>query len=107
MQTPSVDFEVATLKNLIIDLRQEGFEPYWTSVGGNGLGILCSYDRHPSDHPRPVHVPGQVTPPETPGDEVREIGNAKTADSLRMSFETQTVSELAEWAAARGRWLYV
>jgi hypothetical protein len=78
--------------------------PYVTSVGGSGLGILSPYGQHREESAgkRPI------TPPETP------IVSGKTEaldevppNPLRASFESQSVPELAQWAEARGRWLYV
>lgn len=102
------------MQGLTADLVRDEFEPYLTSVGGSGLGILSPYGQHRNYvAPRSAPVPGQVTPPETPGElenqlEVETSGDGdEVPDPLRVPFETRTISELAEWAEGRGRWLYV
>jgi len=111
------DFKETTLQNLTTDLLREGFEPYLTSVGGSGLGILSPYGRqhHRRDHTPPAVIPGQVTPPEMPDVPAQDIASEEIHDvypdlvshSLRSSFETRNDSELASWAEGRGRWLFV
>jgi len=112
------DFEDERLQDLISVLIRESFQPYLTSVGGSGLGILSPYAEH-RNRGSQVHRPpgefGQVTPPDTPlpreppQPEIVD-GYAKGAsdlDPLRASFVSSTVAELPEWASGLGRWLYV
>jgi hypothetical protein len=112
------EFEDERLQDLMSVLIREGFQPYLTSVGGSGLGILSPYAEHRScgsTIPRPPGDFGQVTPPDTPTprEEAQpEIvdGNEKGTsdlDALRACFEGSTVAELPEWASGLGRWLYV
>ena len=113
----SEDFEDERLQDLISLLIRESFQPYLTSVGGSGLGILSPYAQH-RNRGSQIHDPegfGQVTPPQTPTPRERpqpEIvdGHEKGAndlDPLRASFVSSTVAELPEWASGLGRWLYV
>lgn len=106
------------MQDLIKDLIREGFEPYLTSVGGSGLGILSPYAEHrnrESGISRPRADVGQATPPDTPMPIAQKhleiVDSDKNAgrnlDSLRASFETITISELATWGDELGRWLYV
>ncbi|KAG6861995.1 hypothetical protein C0995_008182 [Termitomyces sp. Mi166 len=111
------DFEAQYLQNLIDELVREGFQPYLTSVGGSGLGILSPYDYHSNRRTvaarHGAQVPGQITPPETPnpGDESSSRLNVDSAagvlEPLRPSFEMSSISELPSWAESLGRWLYV
>ena len=103
--------EEATLQNLVADLLHDNFEPYLTSVGGRGLGILSPYERHRDDHTLTAPVPGQVTPPDEFERKNVEDGvnlEGKTmSESLRSSFVTKSISDLTSWADGRGRWLFV
>ncbi|EIN03696.1 cystathionine beta-lyase [Punctularia strigosozonata HHB-11173 SS5] len=91
------DIKEDNLRDLLESLSADGFRPYITSVGGSGLGVLSPY------HQR-RHSP--VTPPESPPD--HEDGQIALRDTLlRSAFETKSVGELAAWADACGRWLYV
>ncbi|KAG6854389.1 hypothetical protein C0991_007380 [Blastosporella zonata] len=111
------DFKAQDLQNLINQLIREGFQPYLTSVGGSGLGILSPYDylsNRRSDAPlRAAQVPGQMTPPETPNlsdvsQSRLDVDNvAAGPEALRPSFEMKSISELPSWAESLGRWLYV
>ena len=114
----SEDFEDERLQDLISVLIRESFQPYLTSVGGSGLGILSPYAEH-RNRGSQVHRPpgdfGQVTPPDTPLP--RELPQpeivdgyekgASDLDPLRASFVSTTVAELPEWASGLGLWLYV
>ncbi|KAF4613766.1 hypothetical protein D9613_007877 [Agrocybe pediades] len=112
------DFKDEQLQDLITTLIREGFQPYLTSVGGSGLGILSPYPEHRNRGSRLRHAPegfGQVTPPDTPTpreltpDEIAE-GLAKGTsdlDPLRAPFLSSTVAELPGWASELGRWMYV
>ncbi|KAJ6631005.1 cystathionine beta-lyase [Mycena sp. CBHHK59/15] len=100
------DFEEEVLENLTRQLVQETFQPYLTSVGGSGLGILSPYTPPNIGQSHPTLAPGQVTPPETP----QELSHSEVdivAGELRVSFEKQDVPSLAKWADGLGRWLYV
>jgi hypothetical protein len=101
------DFKEDTLRALIDDLVEDGFQPYHTSVGGSGLGILSPYAEHRSSLPRRSRASGQVTPPETPAAEFSQAILEENMEPLRPSFENKSVAELSEWAAGLGRWLYV
>lgn len=98
------------------DLIRENYEPYITSVGGSGLGILSP---HPEHHNRGAfaarthkhtQAEGQVTPPDTPAPEGAQLNDTAAtgeAEMLRVSFETSSVEGLTEWANGLGKWLYV
>lgn len=114
----SLDFEPANLQDLVDDLFREKFEPYITSVGGSGLGILSPYpeqrnrDVVPSSSRTYEDVPTfeQVTPPETPVPESQEhlsISFSGGENTLRVPFEAIPIDGLAEWANGQGQWLYV
>ncbi|KXN91676.1 Cystathionine beta-lyase [Leucoagaricus sp. SymC.cos] len=115
------DFKLEDLQNLVANLIRDNFEPYITSVGGSGLGILSPYPEHRNrDAANGItsrtrdHIPtaGQVTPPETPAPERQEqldpnpAGQGET-ESLRATFETSSIDSLSEWANECGRWLYM
>ena len=97
----SLDFPETSLDTLEAILVKAGFEPYITSVGGSGLGVLSSYvyDNHPST----------VTPPETPSPDGSLDGSdtCETVEPFREAFEGKPREELVEWATHRGEWLYV
>jgi hypothetical protein len=103
------DFDESKLEDLIRDLSESDFDPYLTSVGGGGLGILSAHGQHGSINPRAGA--GPMTPPETPDESVIQQEDVKDEDnrpaSLLHGLETQTISDLATWAEARGRWLFV
>ncbi|PPQ70044.1 hypothetical protein CVT26_013368 [Gymnopilus dilepis] len=110
------DFKDAHLQDLINTLIRENFQPYLTSVGGSGLGILSPYPEHRSSGSgRTPLGPGQVTPPETPTP--REISPRQIAEGLMKGsgdleplyapFLSRTVAELPGWASELGRWMYV
>lgn len=106
------DFKDEDLQSLIDELIRQDYQPYLTSVGGSGLGILSPYAEHRtrgSDPLPPRQDVGQVTPPETPNPEIAE-GYEKQAgvfDPLRPPFETAATTDLPGWTAGLGRWLYV
>ncbi|KAH7911344.1 Cys/Met metabolism PLP-dependent enzyme-domain-containing protein [Hygrophoropsis aurantiaca] len=87
------------LRELIAALSADSFDPYLTSVGGSGLGILSPYNQ-----PQANAVP--VTPPETPG-ELKATESVDERELLKGPFAAQSVSELPTWADSLGRWLYV
>jgi hypothetical protein len=79
----------SVLRALIEALTGSGFQPYLTSVGGSGLGVLSPYD--------PANYAVASSTPE----------NSDQPPSLREAFEGKRIEELAGWAEQRGRWLYV
>ncbi|RDB26082.1 Cystathionine beta-lyase [Hypsizygus marmoreus] len=110
------DFKAQDLQNLMTELIREGFQPYLTSVGGSGLGILSPYGHHRNrgSVARSAQLSGQITPPETPfssDDSESHLdageGAADSYEPLRSIFETSSILELPEWADNLGRWLYV
>ena len=82
--------EETVLAALIETLTSSGFQPYLTSVGGSGLGILSPYDpaNYTSDYPS-------------------ALGHSDQQHSLHGTFQTKAVEALTAWAEKRGRWLYV
>lgn len=116
--TIDIDFKNEQLQDLITTLIREGFQPYLTSVGGSGLGILSPYPEHRvGGSQNTIHASeefGQVTPPDTPTPQelvpqiVGGVENGSTdLDPLRGPFVSKTAAELPEWAGDLGRWLYV
>lgn len=107
----SIDFNEDALQDLISDLLRENFDPYLTSVGGSGLGILSPYGQHRNPTTETHRLTGQVTPPETPTPQFSPVkfegDNTSCPDPLRALFETRTISELPGWADGLGRWGYV
>ena len=120
--TTVIDFEDEQLQDLITNLIRGNFEPYLTSVGGSGLGILSRDPRHCMRGVGGSHVPrhapeemGQVTPPDTPAP--REPSPQPSVDGpekgsheldpLRAPFLSSSAAELPEWAAGLGLWMYV
>ncbi|KAK0469897.1 cystathionine beta-lyase [Desarmillaria tabescens] len=91
------DFKEEALKALLDEIVSQQFDPYLTSVGGSGLGILSPYRTAGSAAYLP---PGQVTPPETPSPGGGGV-------NLCPIFQTKRVLELSQWADSLGRWLYV
>jgi len=93
------------------ELIRQDFQPYLTSVGGSGLGILSPYPEHRNRGSvlRIERQDGQVTPPETPHSELAEgyETEASALASLRPVFETAVKTDLPEWTTSLGRWLYV
>ncbi|KAJ3828466.1 Cys/Met metabolism PLP-dependent enzyme-domain-containing protein [Lentinula raphanica] len=96
------DFSEALMTDLLSELVECGFDPYLTSVGGSGLGILSPYPEHRNTNVT-VNAPGQVTPPETPDETADRIDGG----SFQSLFETKSLSELTGWANDLGKWLYV
>ncbi|TFK49910.1 cystathionine beta-lyase [Heliocybe sulcata] len=86
------DIREELLQQLIAELLADNFQPYLTSVGGSGLGVLSPY--------------GQDEP-STPPAEADEGDSYMTREPLRATFQEKAVRELSEWAESRGRWLYV
>ncbi|PPR02595.1 hypothetical protein CVT24_002166 [Panaeolus cyanescens] len=115
------DFKDEQLQDLINELIRENFQPYLTSVGGSGLGILSPYAEHRiRGAARGSGSQGQagdggdfaqVTPPETPtpGDASPQFVADASGDlePLRTPFLNSSLTELPEWSAGLGRWLYV
>ncbi|KAJ3756327.1 Cys/Met metabolism PLP-dependent enzyme-domain-containing protein [Lentinula raphanica] len=96
------DFSEALMTDLLSELVECGFDPYLTSVGGSGLGILSPYPEHRNANVT-VNAPGQVTPPETPDETADRIDGG----SFKSLFETKSLSELTGWANDLGKWLYI
>lgn len=116
-----IDFKSEDLQRLVEDLIRENYEPYISSVGGSGLGILSPYPEHRnrevisasgSQTRTHVQTDGQVTPPETPAPDRQaqlwdgSVGD-KEAETLCAPFKTTSIDHLSEWASGLGRWLYV
>ncbi|RXW24293.1 hypothetical protein EST38_g1553 [Candolleomyces aberdarensis] len=106
------DFKDGDLQALIDELIRQGFQPYLTSVGGSGLGILSPFPEHRtpgSDSHHSRQDAGQFTPPETPNPEIAEGYEKQSGEfnPLRPSFEDAVTTDLPQWAASLGRWLYV
>ncbi|KAK2460918.1 hypothetical protein APHAL10511_007388 [Amanita phalloides] len=103
------DYNNESLQDLINNLIRRKFDPYLTSVGGSGLGILSPYhERHYLRSPARSAAPaGQVTPPPETPHQQHSPGSPMDLDVLRTSFETAAVEDLAAWADGLGRWLYV
>ena len=94
------EFPPAKLQSLSAALRAENFEPYITSVGGSGLGILSPYD-HGLSPPAPARLyTGPVTPPETPSERAE-------GGTLREQFSCVDEGKIKAWAEGQGRWLFV
>ncbi|PSR88981.1 hypothetical protein PHLCEN_2v4943 [Hermanssonia centrifuga] len=98
------EFPTAKLRALNEDLRSEDFEPYLTSVGGSGLGILSPYNHESHAHAQPDLYKGPISPPPTPA-EFSEAGSS--AKRVREQFTDATIDELSQWAETQGRWLFV
>ncbi|KAI5885942.1 cystathionine beta-l [Schizophyllum commune H4-8] len=104
------DFSDENLAALCQDLVDAAFEPYSTSVGGSGLGILSPYAHHRNFEAEARQNSGVVTPPVTPGPELgspKAVEETQPLPPLRQSFERTSLAELGEWAEGLGRWLYV
>ncbi|KZT29708.1 cystathionine beta-lyase [Neolentinus lepideus HHB14362 ss-1] len=86
------DIREDVLQQLIAELLSDNFQPYLTSVGGSGLGILSPYG---------------LNAPFTPPAETDTSESYVTREPLRATFQEKTGAELSEWAESRGRWLYV
>ncbi|KDQ19224.1 hypothetical protein BOTBODRAFT_126004 [Botryobasidium botryosum FD-172 SS1] len=86
------DFSDSALRELLVGLEKDGYEPHVTTIGGSGLGILSPYDEN--NYPSGSDSEDASAPEKQP-------------ESLRKAFERQGVEELAPWAEGRGRWLYV
>ena len=98
-----VDFPEEKLHQLMSELRTDGFEPYLTSVGGSGVGVLSPY----TSSANPSAYDTLVTPPETPNVCAEaEEGSLATAP-LRAAFVDKPTVEFGSWATDLGRWLYV
>ncbi|EJD06757.1 cystathionine beta-lyase [Fomitiporia mediterranea MF3/22] len=93
------------LRQLMSELRTDGFEPYLTSVGGSGVGVLSPHGL--SEDARVSAYDAPVTPPETPDATGVNVSAAAQPTSLRSVFENAAPIDLADWAENRGRWLYV
>jgi hypothetical protein len=75
--TLATDFATDRMEALLSELRESGFRPYVTSVGGAGLGILSeAVDM----------APGADIPP---------------------AFHAVQAEGLESWAEQAGQWLYI
>lgn len=83
-----VDFSTDRLDALLSELRESGFRPYLTSVGGSGLGILESNGSAAMD----LDAPGAGESSHIP---------------LRKAFHEVTAEELEAWAERTGDWLFI
>lgn len=72
------DYQDSSLSALQSALRDAGYAPYTTSVGGSGLGVLPSNAAH----------------------------NGDTASKWQ-AFTEKPANEFASWIEGQGRWLYV
>ncbi|KAF8591137.1 cystathionine beta-l [Ramaria rubella] len=91
------NFKDSSLDALQTELINAGFEGYFTSVGGSGLGILSPY----------VHCT-PTTPPETPTpDGSTDCDRGRFPQSLGDVFKATPRHILTDWAARKGKWLYV
>lgn len=105
---PDFKSELGTL--VMEELIREGFEPFLTSVGGSGLGILSPYAEHRTREP---HMPvpeesGHLTPPGTPGPGQKSQSSPPSRlESLRQPFISTNLKGMTEWAVGLGHWLYV
>ncbi|RPD61166.1 cystathionine beta-lyase [Lentinus tigrinus ALCF2SS1-7] len=97
------EFAHEKLQSLIKSLESAGYQPYVTSVGGSGLGILSPYDDIVIDEDDDTPP---LSPPMTP-DLNGEVDGPALRRSIRRHFETVSTVELPKWASARGKWLYV
>ena len=82
------------------ELRSDGFEPYLTSVGGSGLGVLSPY--HPIDITTATRL---ISPSDAPAN--GDLAANHDLDLLRAAFESKGELELGGWSENVGRWLYV
>ncbi|KAL0574237.1 cystathionine beta-lyase [Marasmius crinis-equi] len=78
------DFKADAMKDLLAELSASNYDPYTTSVGGSGLGILSPYKEHRNKQTK---------------DGVE--------DTIQGAFKTKETTELTPWANDLGRWLYV
>lgn len=100
------DFSEEKLHQLMAELRSDGFEPYLTSVGGSGVGVLSPYPS--TAKPSPYGAP--VTSPETPSNGAESDEGWLASDGavpLRGAFADKPTVEFGSWATELGRWLYV
>jgi hypothetical protein len=86
LTAPLPDFSTERMDALLSELRESGFRPYVTSVGGAGLGLLTS---------------GKALDVEAPG-------AAETNHSpLQKAFHDVNAEGLEAWAEQTGEWLYI
>ena len=93
------DFKDETLQELIETLSVDNFDPYMTSVGGSGLGVLSPYGQ------RPLPEEALLATPDTPEDAAATVG--APLRPLRAPFEKVDIGELGSWTDSLGRWLFV
>ncbi|KIK47433.1 hypothetical protein CY34DRAFT_799396 [Suillus luteus UH-Slu-Lm8-n1] len=88
------DLSESRLRELMAALSTDSFVPYYTSVGGSGLGILSPYNQ-----PQLL-----ATPPETPREGEASAG---AIELLCDTFAGKATADLTAWADNLGRWLFV
>lgn len=74
-----LDYESEKLQAVIDSLAGSSFDPYLTSVGGSGLGILSPHQKK----------------------------DERAPESYRQMFASMNIGTLTPWAESQGRWLYV
>lgn len=82
----TTDMSEETLASLTQSLRDDGFEPYLTSVGGSGLGVLQS----------------RVTAVDVRSREDGETNHIP----LRKAFQSIDATGLEAWAERTGEWIF-
>jgi mevalonate kinase len=80
-------FPESKLQDLIAELERNNFQPYLTTIGGSGVGVL--WPREGEAIPTASSAPDGTQP------------------SLRKMFEEVSKEQLAGWAASHGRWVFV
>ncbi|KAG6334057.1 hypothetical protein ID866_5031 [Astraeus odoratus] len=87
----------ASLEALVAGLRDKGYVPYLTQVGGPGLGILASR----ATSMLPITPPELSTPSAESHNTLDEDGNA-----LVTVFTQKSKTELSSWIDNLGGWAY-
>ena len=93
----SADFPESSLSSLVANLRDKGYVPYLTQVGGPGLGILASHAT--------ALLP--ITPPEPATGDGEVEGVRNESETLVALFAQKPKSELGPWMDALGPWAHV
>ncbi|KAI0346577.1 cystathionine beta-lyase [Trametopsis cervina] len=79
-------FPEGDLTALLRDLQTANFDPYLTSVGGSGLGILSPHGRKPLD---------------------ADADGTSSIQGLQDHFSSIKDEDLTRWVEGRGPWMYV
>ncbi|KAI6025599.1 Cys/Met metabolism PLP-dependent enzyme-domain-containing protein [Pisolithus orientalis] len=90
------DFSESSLSSVITTLREKGYVPYLTQVGGPGLGVLVSQGS--------FALP--MTPPEPPACGI-ENSDGLSEGALTGLFAQQSKPELGSWIDSLGNWAFV